>query len=270
MTRDVANDESLHYFAKGDGPGSYHFLFFKTGSWGTEYEWHQELSAWKTTTRLMDMLYKMELSLDQLTYEEARSEFPDAFPVKLSEEGQKLNEPSQKKIIYIDMDNVLVDFKTGIQRIPPKILNEMPKDRDGNPKDLDEIDGIFGLMDPMHGAIEAFKLLDKHHHVYILSTAPWKNHSAWSDKVAWVQRYIGKVEGEPAYKRLILSHNKHLNTGDFLIDDRLANGADKFNGEHIFFGEADPDEKRPGDFPTWQSVIEHFVARELLPKGSQI
>jgi 5'(3')-deoxyribonucleotidase len=176
----------------------------------------------------------------------------------------------EKKIIYIDMDNVLVDFKTGIQRIPPKILDEMPKDKDGNPTDLDEIEGIFGLMDPVHGAIEAFKLLDKHHHVYILSTAPWKNHSAWSDKVAWVQRYIGKVEGEPAFKRLILSHHKNLNKGDFLIDDRLANGADKFDGEHIFFGEADPDEKRPGDFPTWESVIQHFVENELLPVGSQI
>jgi hypothetical protein len=29
----------------------------------------------------MDMLYKMELSLDQLTYEEAKQEFPDSFPV---------------------------------------------------------------------------------------------------------------------------------------------------------------------------------------------
>jgi 5'(3')-deoxyribonucleotidase len=88
--------------------------------------------------------------------------------------------------------------------------------------------------------------------------------------VAWVQRYIGKVEGEPAFKRLILSHHKNLNKGDFLIDDRLASGADKFDGEHIFFGEADPDEKRPGDFPTWESVIQHFVDNELLPVGSQI
>lgn len=88
MTQDVPNDKRLDYFAKGDGPGGYHSLFFKTGPWGEEYEWSSELSAWKSTTRLMDMLYKMELSLDQLTYQEARSEFPDAFPVTFLEEGK--------------------------------------------------------------------------------------------------------------------------------------------------------------------------------------
>jgi 5'-nucleotidase len=175
-----------------------------------------------------------------------------------------------KKIIYVDMDNVLVNFKSGIDRVPPKILNEMPKDEEGNPKDLDEIEGIFGLMDPVDGAIEAFKLLDEHHHVYILSTAPWKNHSAWSDKVAWVQRYIGKVDGEPAYKRLILSHNKQLNIGDYLIDDRLANGAAAWGGKLIHFGEEDAREQRAGDFPTWQSVIDHFVKEGLLPEGSKV
>lgn len=177
---------------------------------------------------------------------------------------------AEKKTIYIDMDNVLVNFKTGIERIPPKILDERPKDANGNPKDLDEIEGIFGLMDPMKGAIEAFKLLDKHHHVYILSTAPWKNHSAWSDKVAWVQRYIGKVEGEPAYKRLILSHRKDLNKGDYLIDDRLANGADRFEGKLIHFGPKDAKEKRDGKIPDWNAVIKYFVTEGLLPKGSKV
>jgi hypothetical protein len=28
-----------------------------------------------------------------------------------------------------------------------------------------------------------------------------------------------------------LSHNKHLNMGDYLIDDRTANGAGQFTGE---------------------------------------
>jgi 5'(3')-deoxyribonucleotidase len=49
---------------------------------------------------------------------------------------------------------------------------------------------------------------------------------------------------------LILSHNKHLNHGDYLIDDRDKNGADKFTGELILFG----GEK----FPHWDSVIEYL------------
>jgi len=146
------------------------------------------------------------------------------------------------KTLYIDMDNVLVDFPSGIERLSP----EVRKQYEG---DLDEVPGIFALMDPMPGAIEAFKMLSKHFDTYILSTAPWKNPSAWSDKVVWVQKYLG----EHAHKRLILSHHKNLNDGDFLIDDRLKNGVDKFKGEHIHFGQP--------DYPDWKSVSSYLLAK---------
>jgi 5'(3')-deoxyribonucleotidase len=102
-------------------------------------------------------------------------------------------------------------------------------------------------MIPIPGAIEGYNKLNKlGHDVYILSTAPWENPSAWSDKLIWVKKYIGKI----AHKKLILSHNKNLNKGDFLIDDRIANGAGDFKGELIRFGS----EK----FPNWDSVINYF------------
>ena len=146
------------------------------------------------------------------------------------------------KTLYIDMDNVLVDFPSGIVRLSP----EVRKQYEG---DLDEVPGIFALMDPIPGAIEAFKMLSKHFDTYILSTAPWENPSAWSDKVIWVQKYLG----DHAHKRLILSHHKNLNDGDFLIDDRLKNGVDKFKGEHIHFGQP--------DFPDWKSVSSYLLAK---------
>jgi 5'(3')-deoxyribonucleotidase len=170
---------------------------------------------------------------------------------------QRSSKMTSKKTIYIDMDNVLVNFQSGIDRLPIAVQEEY-KDR------LDEVEGIFALMDPNPGAVEAFKLLAKRHHVYILSTAPWKNHSAWSDKVAWVQLHLGKDEGEAAWKRLILSHHKNLNKGDFLIDDRLANGAGEFEGELIHFGPKDEKEKRDGRFPDWDSVIDFFKSKNLL------
>ena len=140
------------------------------------------------------------------------------------------------------MDNVLVDFPSGIERLSPEALKQYAGD-------FDEAPGIFALMDPITGAIEAFKLLSKHFDTYILSTAPWKNPGAWSDKVIWVQKYLG----EHAHKRLILSHHKNLNDGDFLIDDRLKNGVDKFKGEHIHFGQP--------DFPDWKSVSSYLLAK---------
>lgn len=127
-----------------------------------------------------------------------------------------------KKTLYIDMDNVLVDFKSGIDQ-----MDEAAKKKYGGR--MDEVPGIFSLMKPMKGAVEAFNLLAEKYDTYILSTAPWENPSAWSDKVTWVKKYLGKE----AYKRLILSHHKNLNKGDYLIDDRPNNGAEHFEGEWI-------------------------------------
>lgn len=53
--------------------------------------------------------------------------------------------------------------------------------------------------------------------------------------------------GQHAQKRLIFSHNKHLNHGHYLIDDRIKNCADKFVGKLILFGS----EK----FPDWNFVM---------------
>ncbi len=44
--------------------------------------------------------------------------------------------------------------------------------------------------------------------------------SAWSDKMLWIKRYFG----ETFYKKLIITHHKELNIGDYLIDDRDRNG----------------------------------------------
>jgi 5'-nucleotidase len=166
-----------------------------------------------------------------------------------------------RKTIYIDMDDVLVNFQSGIDRLPSAIRAKHPED-----KDIDEANGIFSLMEPNPGAVEAFRSLNQYHDVYILSTAPWNNHSAWSDKVAWVQLYLGRLEGEPAWKRLILTHHKHLNKGDYLIDDRLANGSDKFEGTLIHFGPENPNKECIGEYPDWDSVIEYFKSKQLLPE----
>lgn len=144
------------------------------------------------------------------------------------------------KTLYVDMDNVLVDFRSGIEAMPADVLQQY----EGH---LDDVPGIFAKMVPMAGAIDAFNRLAQVYDTYILSTAPWNNPSAWSDKVQWVQRYLG----ESAYKRLILSHHKNLCKGDYIIDDRTRHGVDIFEGEHIHFG--------TDRFPDWQSVVDYLL-----------
>lgn len=157
-------------------------------------------------------------------------------------ELKKLEKLKEKKIIYIDMDNVIVDFQSAFKHYDEDFLN-----RNDN---KDEIEGLFAKMEPMKGALAAVKLLDKHFNVFILSTAPWENPSAWTDKLNWIKLYLPKV----AYKKLILTHNKNLNTGDYLIDDRIHNGVLGFTGEHIHFGTK--------QFPNWKSVTDYLLQKK--------
>ncbi len=148
-----------------------------------------------------------------------------------------------KPIVYFDMDNVLVDFQSGIDTLSVWEKNQYQ----GR---YDECPGIFSHMKPLAGAVAAFEVLNKHFDCYILSTAPWDNPGSWQDKRLWVERYLGKG----AYKRLILSHNKQLNFGHYLIDDRTKNGAGEFMGEHIHFG--------TDEFPDWHSVVTYLMSEK--------
>lgn len=152
-----------------------------------------------------------------------------------------------RKRVYVDMDNVLVDFASGLAQVS----EEVKKEYEGR---LDEIPGLFGLMKPMPGAIEAVHELQKHYELFILSTAPWKNPSAWSDKVTWVTKYLDDV----FHKRMVITHRKNLCQGDYLIDDRGKNGTSEFAGEWIEFGSE--------RFPDWNSVLIYLgvVSQEHL------
>ena len=66
------------------------------------------------------------------------------------------------KIVYVDMDNVLVDFKTGIDKLSPAELAEF----DGR---FDEVPNIFSKMEPMQKAIESYIKLCSKFDTYILS-----------------------------------------------------------------------------------------------------
>lgn len=149
----------------------------------------------------------------------------------------------QKKKIQFDLDNTLVNFQSGIDQLP---LN-VQKEYEGR---LDEVEGIFGIMVPNEGAVEAYNELDKYYECHICSTSPWENISAASDKVAWVKKYLPS-----AYKNVTLTHHKGNVTSDYLIDDRpWANGADKFTGEVIPFSHE--------GYETWNKIVNYLLTKD--------
>ena len=60
--------------------------------------------------------------------------------------------------------------------------------------------------------------------------------------------------GQEFVEKLIISKHKHLNKGDYLIDDMASGcGQDKFEGELIQFG--------TDKFPDWPSVVKYLGIR---------
>lgn len=129
-----------------------------------------------------------------------------------------VREKMNKLKLFLDMDNVLVDTLL--------ILNAIDMGGETVAKP-DQIPGIFRDLPPVPGAIDAVNKLRDYYELYILSTAPWQNASAWQDKLIWLQHHFGDDEKSPFYKRVILAHDKSLSRTPeaILVDDRPYHGA---------------------------------------------
>jgi 5'(3')-deoxyribonucleotidase len=144
------------------------------------------------------------------------------------------------KIIYIDMDDVLCDYTTAYKQSRTSYPDEkFPQSRIG----------FFLDFKPINGAVDAFKYLSSlaDHEVYILTAPSEYNPNSYSEKRLWVEKYLG-FETVP---RLIISSNKGLLKGDYLIDDYIeGKGQEHFEGQLIHFG--------TDEFPNWSSVMRIF------------
>lgn len=142
-----------------------------------------------------------------------------------------------KQIILIDMDGVICDFDKRAKELELRGVKG---------QSLFKHPDAYKDLEPIEGAIEAWNLLQDKYETYILSTPPWSNPDAWAEKRIWVEKHLGKS----SKKKLILGHHKGLVKGDFLIDDRIANGVADFGGEHIHFATE--------RFKGWAEVLEYL------------
>ncbi|MBQ7490735.1 MAG: hypothetical protein IJT51_09500 [Bacteroidales bacterium] len=237
--RDNTPDNMFGIFSKDDEQLHYHDFFVgRYGNYGVDGQNQSTNCLWvegKHSHLAEEVLYS---SINQ-----AINYFDN---VKRKNE-EKETPAKNKQIVYIDMDGTLVDWKSGQES-----LTEL--ERLQYHGFTDAVPGLFNRMNPMNGAIDAcYKLCEKYD-VYILTSAPWHNLSAPSDKMRWIQKYFGVGKESPVYKKVIISHHKYLNEGAFLIDDRPhKNGTANFKGELIHFGS----EK----FPNWSVVVKYLMEK---------
>lgn len=138
------------------------------------------------------------------------------------------------KIVYVDMDDVLADFK-----------GRFWENRKSNPaiKYPQSIYKFFETLDPIEGAIDGVFKLSEKYRVYILTRPSVLNPLCYTEKRVWVEKYLGM----DFCHKLILSPDKSLSIGDYLIDDVKWN----FKGEQLLFGSE--------TFPNWDSVLKYML-----------
>ena len=165
----------------------------------------------------------------------------------------------KKKIVFFDMDNVLVDYESALNA--EKIKEQIPKYEsvvNGVKKtNYDDIPDIFSYSKPVKGAVEALKTLSQKFEVFIVSHASWANPLSWSNKLEWVKKYFDSdnVNGT-FYKRLILAQDRDVTT---MTDSYLVEGEPYRNDSHKNGSKVIYLNKKNGDFRDWSSVVNHLM-----------
>lgn len=140
-----------------------------------------------------------------------------------------------KKIIYIDMDGVMADYKSAFIRQ----INLIPEIKYPQSQY-----GFFANLNPIEDSINSINILREKYNVYILTRPSYLNPMCYTEKRIWIENHFG-IE---FCKNLIICYDKHLLKGDYLIDDNEHKG---FEGEWVHFGSS--------NYPNWKSVVDFLL-----------
>lgn len=154
-------------------------------------------------------------------------------------------------IIYIDMDDTLVQFTEG--------KNSALASNPAQPFPQSQI-GFFSGLKPIPGAVGAYKWLKSQGFRVLFLTAPSvMNPLCYTEK----RLSIEKIFGYTACEDLIIATDKSLLRGNVLIDDRVdSNKQQDFEGTLIHFGSL--------AIPDWNAAlraVDHCVTTLCLSKS---
>lgn len=189
---------------------------------------------------------------------------------------RRRNEKRRQKVILVDMDGVLADWNAawdkalvamgtralGIpfsaHRIEFNLYAGLSAEQRRVVDEITQSPGFYRNLDLIDGAKQALiEMLRSGYDVRIV-TSPWNsNPTCASDKMAWVREHLGKDWG----LRLIITNDKTLVFGDWLIDDKpKVKGSRIPSWEHIWFDQPLnaqlTGQRRILNWSTWKEVIE--------------
>ena len=124
-----------------------------------------------------------------------------------------------KKVIYVEMDGVLCDYKSRCKKLNIKF------------SDAKRTPGFFKKLKPVKGAIETYRKLCEKCDVYVLLVASRDNAAVRAEKMEWLGKYL------PEARVLIMRKDDPLmDKVDFLINDYGKRFEHRAYGHKVKFG----------------------------------
>ncbi|MBI2024757.1 MAG: 5'-3'-deoxyribonucleotidase [Candidatus Harrisonbacteria bacterium] len=153
-------------------------------------------------------------------------------------------------IILVDQDGPLADFEKGFletwraqfpeERFIPLNQRKTFYVRDDYPEKLrDKVEsiyfasGFYQNLPPVAGSVEALKILVELGYDVRICTSPLSRYeNCVLEKYRWVEKHLGR----DFIKRIVLSKDKTIVRGSFLIDDKpIIKGGETAEWEHILY-----------------------------------
>ena len=157
----------------------------------------------------------------------------------------------EKPVVNIDMDGVLAGFDHKVDEIakrdhdldPPEFRHNFysatnyPEEYQEAIKAATKEKGFFASLPVLDGAIHGInRVIDAGYHPRILSSPIRTNPHSEREKLEWLEEHIEPHIGSFIVAQAVITSDKHLYDGAFLIDDRPhINHSEDAVWEHVLF-----------------------------------